>query len=160
MPQPNNRKMPRRDEIFPTPHFVSFAQAVLYRLAGIDGGSHCSHAGIDLRENKAMVAKPWVRLADGVALDVRVTPRSERDAIEGVEYRADGRAVLKARVRAAPFEGGANDALRRLIARELRVAARQVEIASGANARLKRLRIVGDVQMLDATLGRLTAARS
>jgi uncharacterized protein (TIGR00251 family) len=107
-----------------------------------------------------MVAKPWVRLADGVALDVRVTTRSERDAIEGVEYRADGRAVLKARVRAAPFEGEANDALRRLIARELRVGARQVEIASGANARLKRLRIVGDVQMLDATLGRLTAARS
>ena len=107
-----------------------------------------------------MGAKPWVRLADGVALDVRVTPRSMRDAIEGVEYRADGRAVLKARVRAAPFEGGANDALCRLIASELRIAPRQVEIAAGASARLKRRRIVGDVRMLDATLGRLTAART
>ena len=101
--------------------------------------------------------KAWVQLADGVVLDVRVTPRSARDAIEGVEYRADGRAVLRARVRAPPFEGEANDALRRLIARELRIAPRQVEIAAGASARLKRLRIVGDARILDAMLGRLMA---
>jgi len=87
-----------------------------------------------------MGAKPWVQLADGVVLDVRVTPRSARDAIEGIEYRADGRSVLKARVRAAPFEGEANDALRRLIASELGIAPRQVEIATGASARVKRLR--------------------
>jgi uncharacterized protein len=89
-------------------------------------------------------------------LDVRVTPLSARDAIEGVEHRADGRAVLKARVRAAPLEGEANDALRRLIASELGIAPRQVEIAAGASARLKRLRIVGDARMLHAMLGRLT----
>jgi uncharacterized protein len=103
-----------------------------------------------------MGAKPWAQLADGVVLNVRVTPRSARDAIEGVEYRADGQAVLKARVRAPPFEGEANDALRRLIARELGIAPRQVEIAAGVSARLKRLRIVGDARMLDAMLGRLT----
>ena len=107
-----------------------------------------------------MGAKPWVQLADGVVLDVRVTPRSARDAIEGVEYRADGRAVLKARVRAAPFEGEANNALRRLIASELGIAPRQVEIAAGASARLKRLRIVGDGRMLDAMLGRLTKGKA
>ena len=49
-------------------------------------------------------------------LDVRLTPRGGRDAIEGVEQLADGRAVLKARVRAAPSEGEANAALCRLIA--------------------------------------------
>jgi uncharacterized protein len=103
-----------------------------------------------------MGAKPWVQLADGVVLDVRVTPRSARDALEGIECRADGRAVLKTRVRAAPFEGEANDALRRLIASELRIAPRQVEIEAGASARLKRLRIVGDARMLDAMLRRLT----
>jgi uncharacterized protein len=63
-------------------------------------------------------------------------------------------------VRAAPFEGEANDALRRLIASELGIAPRQVEIAAGAGARLKRLRIVGrivgDARMLDAMLGQLT----
>jgi uncharacterized protein YggU (UPF0235/DUF167 family) len=103
-----------------------------------------------------MRTKPWVQMADGVVLDVHVTPRSVRNAIEGIEYRADGRAVLKARVGAAPFEDEANDALRRLIASELGIARRQVEIAAGASARFKRLRIFGDVRMLDARLGRLT----
>jgi len=86
---------------------------------------------IDLSKREpAMGAKPWMQLAEGVVLDVRVTPRSGRDAIGGIEYRADGRPVLKARVRAAPFEGDANDALRRLIARELGIAPRQVEITA------------------------------
>jgi uncharacterized protein (TIGR00251 family) len=100
--------------------------------------------------------KPWVRLADGVALDVRLTPRSGRDAIEGLERRADGRMVLKARVRAAPFEGQANEALCRLVAHELGLAPRQVEIAAGEGARIKRLRIAGDPRMLDAALDRLS----
>jgi uncharacterized protein (TIGR00251 family) len=100
-------------------------------------------------------SKPWMRVADGIALDVRLTPRSARDAIEGIECRADGRAVLKVRVRAAPVEGEANEALRRLVAKALGVAPRQVELAAGAATRLKRLRIVGDPQMLDAMLERL-----
>ncbi|HEX4238034.1 MAG TPA: DUF167 family protein [Xanthobacteraceae bacterium] len=103
-----------------------------------------------------MQSKPWVRSADGVALDVRLTPRGGRDAIEGVERRADGRIVLKARVRAAPFEGQANEALCRLLAHELGLAPRRVEIAAGEGARIKRLRIAGDPQMLDAALNRLT----
>ena len=103
-----------------------------------------------------MALKPWARLADGITLDVRLTPRGGRDAIEGVERRADGRVVLQARVRAAPFEGQANDALCRLVARELGLAPRQVEIAAGEGARIKRLRIAGDPPMLDAALDRLT----
>jgi uncharacterized protein len=103
-----------------------------------------------------MAARPWVQTADGVALDVRLTPRGGRDAIEGVERRADGRIVLKARVRAAPFEGQANDALCRLIAHELGLAPRQVEIAAGEGARIKRLRIAGDPRMLEAMLDRLS----
>ena len=95
-------------------------------------------------------------MADGLALDVRLTPRGGRDAIEGVERRADGRVVLKARVRAAPFEGQANDALCRLVARELGLAPRQVEITAGEGTRIKRLRIAGDPRMLEATLDRLT----
>ena len=49
-------------------------------------------------------------------MDVRLTPRGGRDAIEGTERRADGRAVLKVRVRAAASEGEANAALMRLMA--------------------------------------------
>jgi uncharacterized protein len=94
-------------------------------------------------------------MPDGVALDVRLTPRSARDTIEGVECRG-GRPVLKARVRAAPVEGEANEALRRLIAKELGIAPRQIELAAGATARLKRLLIAGNVRTLEATLERLT----
>jgi uncharacterized protein YggU (UPF0235/DUF167 family) len=93
-------------------------------------------------------------------LDVRLTPRSVRDAIEGIECRADGRAVLKARVRAPPFEGAANETLRRLIASELAIAPRQVEIAGGEGARVERLRIIGDPAVLDAALRRLTKANA
>ena len=50
-----------------------------------------------------MAREPWTAAADGIFVDVRLTPRGGRDAIEGIESRADGRAVLKARVRAAPF---------------------------------------------------------
>jgi len=100
--------------------------------------------------------KPWVRSADGVALEVRLTPRGGRDAIEGVERRSDGRIVLKARVRAAPFEGQANEALCRLLAHELGLAPRQVEISAGEGARIKRLRIAGDPRRLAEILDRLS----
>ena len=103
-----------------------------------------------------MNARPWRQTADGVALDIRVAPRGSREAIEGIECRADGRAVLKVRLCAAPVEGEANAALCRLLAKALGVASRQVEIAAGATARLKRLRIAGDPQALGASLERLT----
>ena len=103
-----------------------------------------------------MTSKPWLQVTDGVALDVRLTPRGARDAIEGVERRADGRVVLKARVRAAPFDGQANDALCRLVAHELGLAPRQVQITAGEAARIKRLRIIGNPQMLAANLEQLT----
>ena len=101
-------------------------------------------------------AKPWTQLADGVALDVRLTPRSARDAIESMERLADGRSVLKARVRAAPVEGEANAALQRLIAKELGIAPGRIALTAGTSARLKRLRISGDARELMARLERLT----
>jgi uncharacterized protein YggU (UPF0235/DUF167 family) len=105
-----------------------------------------------------MTAKAWTQTAGGITLDVRLTPRSARDAIEGIECRADGHAVLKVRVRAPPFESAANEALRRLIARALGIAPRQVEITAGAAARVKRLRILGEPRALDAALDRLANA--
>ena len=107
-----------------------------------------------------MAARPWTLAADGVVLDMRVTPRSARDAIEGVERRADGKTVLKARVRAAPVEGEANEALRWLVAKALGIAPRQIDVVGGSTARLKRLRILGDAQALAALLERLTKVAS
>ena len=104
-----------------------------------------------------MSEEPWTATTDGVVVDVRLTPRGGRDAIDGIERRADGRAVVKARVRAAPFEGEANAALCRLIAGTVGVASRDVSIAAGATSRIKRVRIKGEVAAILAALRRLIA---
>lgn len=104
-------------------------------------------------------ARPWTAGADGIVVMVRLTPKGGRDAIEGIEQLADERFVLKARVRAAASEGEANDALMRLFAKALDVAPRQVNLISGATARIKRLKIEGDGVALGAALERLTQAR-
>jgi len=83
---------------------------------------------------------------------VRLTPKGGRDAIDGLERLADGRAVLKVRVRAAPSEGAANAALVRLMAQALDVPPRQVSLTAGATARVKRIKIAGDAARLAATL--------
>jgi|SRR4051794_10161729 uncharacterized protein len=93
----------------------------------------------------------------GLSVNVRLTPKGGRDAIDGIERLADGRAVLKARVRAAPSEGNANTALIRLIGRALDVAPRQVTLAAGASARIKRLTIAGDGTALAAALEKIAA---
>jgi uncharacterized protein YggU (UPF0235/DUF167 family) len=86
---------------------------------------------------------------------VRLTPRSGGDAIEGIERRADGRVVLKARVRAPAHQGEANAALCRLLARATGSAPGQVTVVTGAAGRTKRVRIAGNAVFLDATLRRI-----
>ena len=71
-------------------------------------------------------------------LRVRVTPRSGRDEVIGWQ---DGE--LRVRVRAAPEEGRANEAVRRLIAKQTGVPASAVEVVRGGTARTKTLRITG-----------------
>jgi uncharacterized protein len=102
-------------------------------------------------------ALPWRIEADGVVVTVRLTPRGGRDAIESIERLADGRSVLKARVRAAASEGEANAALVRLIARMLGVPPRDVALVAGATARIKRVRIAGDAATLAAALEKICA---
>ncbi|MCU1458956.1 MAG: hypothetical protein JWL73_3048 [Actinomycetia bacterium] len=83
-----------------------------------------------------------------VVLHVHVQPRSGRDAIAG---RHDG--ALKVRVRAAPVDGAANDAVGDLLAARIGVPRRCVELASGATSRKKRFRIDGlDAATLEARL--------
>jgi uncharacterized protein YggU (UPF0235/DUF167 family) len=96
--------------------------------------------------------RPWSVVAGGLVVAVRLTPRGGRDAIEGVEQRADGQCVLKARVRAAPREGEANDALVALLARVAHVPPRNVTLVSGTTARIKRLMIAGNGPTIAATL--------
>jgi len=99
--------------------------------------------------------RPWIVTAGGVTISVRLTPRGGRDSIEGIEQRADGQCVLKARVRAAPTEGDANAALIKLLAHALGVPPRNVSLMAGATSRIKRVTITGDGPTLAAALEKL-----
>ena len=84
---------------------------------------------------------------------VRLTPKGGRDAIDGVETMSDGRAVLKARVRAVPEDGKANEALCKLIAKAAGVSNSSVVVSSGHTSRIKTLQISGDAARIGASLG-------
>ena len=104
-------------------------------------------------------ARPWSVTAGGLALNVRLTPKGGRNAIDGIEVLSDGRPVLKARVAAPPSEGEANDALCRLIAKVAGVPPRDVSLAAGATSRIKRLTIAGHGPTLIAALEKVVALR-
>jgi uncharacterized protein YggU (UPF0235/DUF167 family) len=106
-----------------------------------------------------MAERPWRAVPGGIALAVRLTPKGGRDAVEGIEILSDGRAVLKARVRAAASEGEANAALIRLLAKALDVPPSRLTLAGGATSRAKRVMISDDAAMLIATLEKIVAAR-
>jgi uncharacterized protein len=96
--------------------------------------------------------RPWSASADGLVVTVRLTPKGGRDSIDGVVRLSDGSTVLKVRVAAAPTEGAANDALIRLLARNLHVAPRDVTLIGGATSRIKRMLIKGDSNAIAAAL--------
>ena len=102
------------------------------------------------------MAWPWRIRPDGLELRVRVTPRGGRDAIDGVEALSDGRRVLKVRVRAAPEDGAANEAVRRLLAKAMGLPASAVNLETGATARLKTFLIAGEAGPLATELAALT----
>lgn len=97
----------------------------------------------------------WRILPHGLALRVRLTPRGGRDALEGLSELADGRCVLKARVRAVPEDGAANRALVALLAKALSVPKSDVSVTGGHTARLKELEIAGNGTALAERLAAL-----
>ena len=87
-------------------------------------------------------------------LPVRLTPKSSRDEIGGIETFG-GEAVLQARVRALPEDGRANAALAKLIAHWLKLPPSRVSVAQGGKSRMKQVLVEGDA----ATLAPLIEAR-
>lgn len=105
-------------------------------------------------------AVPWRSDASGLVLSVRLTPRSDREAIDGIAQLADGKAVLQVRVRAPPSDGLANAALVRLIAAALGVRPRDVSLVAGESARLKRIKVSGSAAALAVILAKICTGRS
>jgi len=96
-------------------------------------------------------------VAAGVVVPVRLTPKSGRDEIAGLD-EFGGETVLKARVRAVPEDGRANAALEKLIAKWLGLPPSAVKVAHGGKSRLKQIGIDGDPATLSALLSERLAA--
>jgi hypothetical protein len=105
------------------------------------------------------LSDPWRSSAGGVSVALRVTPRGGRDDIDGIETRADGRSVLKVRVRAIADGGEANRAVTELLAKALGVPKARVRLLSGATSRLKQIAIDGEPEQLCEALRALTSAK-
>lgn len=85
-----------------------------------------------------MNSAPIAACEGGVRLSIRVTPRSSRNAVLGVEADA-----IKIKLTAPPVEGAANAALIDFVADWLGVRKSAVSILSGDKARHKVVRVGG-----------------
>jgi hypothetical protein len=105
---------------------------------------------------------PWRYSIDGngISVALRVTPRGGRDDIGGIETLANGRRVVKVRVRAIAEGGQANRAVAELLAKALGVPKAKVRLLSGATSRLKQVAVDGDPRSLGEALRVLTAAKT
>jgi uncharacterized protein len=94
---------------------------------------------------------PWRHGDAGVIVYFRLTPKSSKDAVDGLQTTAEGPA-FQARVRAIPEDGAANTALERLVSEWLQVPKTSVRLATGSKSRLKSVAISGDSEQLDQRL--------
>lgn len=79
---------------------------------------------------------------------MKLAPKAKADRIQGFESGADGRALLKVQVTAAPEKGRANEALIAILARAWRMPKSAIRIAAGAHDRKKTLLIEGEAALL------------
>ena len=105
------------------------------------------------------MADPWRYSTQGISVALRVTPRGGSDDIDGVETLANGRAVVKVRVRAIAEGGEANRAVTELLAKSLGVSKASERILSGVTSRLKQVAVDGDPGKLGEALRALTTAK-
>jgi uncharacterized protein (TIGR00251 family) len=98
----------------------------------------------------------WRYSPAGVSVSLRVTPRGGRDDIDGIEILANGRSVVKVRVRAIAEGGEANRAVTELLAKSLGVSKASVRLLSGATSRIKQVAVDGDPKQLGEAFRVLT----
>jgi uncharacterized protein (TIGR00251 family) len=101
----------------------------------------------------------WRYSGHGISVTLRVTPRGGRDEIDGLETLANGRTVVKIRVRAIAEGGAANRAVVELLAKALGVPKAKIRVLSGTTSRLKQIAVDGDPAKLGDALRKLTATK-
>jgi len=97
-------------------------------------------------------AKPFELTNRGLVLTIRLTPNSAKDIVEGCTTLADGRVVLKVRVRAVPEDNKANQAAIKLMAKKLSRPRNDLSLVDGHKSRIKRILIAGDAKEVAAKL--------
>ncbi|MDH3229496.1 MAG: DUF167 family protein [Alphaproteobacteria bacterium] len=99
-----------------------------------------------------MPATPFRAVSDGVLVSVRLAPKSSANQIGGIESDADGSAILKVGVTAAPEAGKANAALIKLLAKAWKLPKTSLSVVSGATSRRKVVLVSGPPDALIARL--------
>lgn len=105
--------------------------------------------------DRVVTGRPWRYSGEAIVISVRATPKAARDRIDGIATLADGRTVLRARMRAAPEKGKANAALEVLLAKALGVPKSAVSVIAGGTSRLKSVRVSGRPDFLAAALEKI-----
>ena len=96
----------------------------------------------------------WRKLPDGVAVAVKVQPKSRRPGLHGAVAAADGER-LRIGVTEAAEGGRANRAACATLAAALGLPPSAVRLALGATSREKTLHVAGDPTALGAKLAAL-----
>lgn len=96
----------------------------------------------------------WHPLPDGVAVAVKVQPKSRRPGVQGLAQSADGER-LRIGVTEPAEDGRANRAACAALADALGLATSAVHLVLGATRREKTLHVAGDPAALGAKLAAL-----
>ena len=86
---------------------------------------------------------PFRRVADGIEVALRVTPKASRNVIDGLKPAANGPPRLAVKVTAVADRGKANQAVISLLAKTWRLPPSRFSLVTGATDRNKLLHIAG-----------------
>ena len=127
----------------------SLMQAMGIEASGPHRGSEAAKSGAKAKKCPCEHARGMVQQSEDLMIEVQeregtvsfpvqVRPWAKRDAIEG-EYQG----ALRVRVTAPPVDDRANDALRRLLGKRLKVPISALRIIGGQKSPRKRIEIAG-----------------
>jgi len=86
-----------------------------------------------------MINLPHKRTKNGIALEIKVEPRSSKKCIAGI---MDSH-IVKVKLTAPPVDDAANEQLIEVIAEELRIKKSQIKIIRGHTSKRKLVEITG-----------------